>query len=239
MHRQNPGPGGTTVGRGGATHLDVVIHTTDGFNGPVTISAENLPAGVTVEPAVLHGNSGVLVLRADENAADALTDLRLIASGQRGDQTIRRLVRPYTRVTNDPSYSSSRPMRRLPIAVRDVAPFEVTIEPAQATIEAGKKVDLKLRLVRRWPDAKNAVTIQPLSFPGNFKLGNQEFKPDVAELTVSLEVQSGTRPGDYTLALLAQSQVPFHKDAAMANKPNTLVSLPSRTLRVTVTAPPK
>ncbi|MFO0902062.1 MAG: PPC domain-containing protein [Pirellulales bacterium] len=239
MHRQNPGPGGTTVGRGGATYLDVVIHTTDGFSGPVTIAAENPPAGLIVEPAVLHGNSGTLVIRAEESAADALFDLRLIATGQRGEQTIRRLVRPYTRVTNDPSYSSSRPMRRALIAVRDVAPFEVTVEPPQATVEAGKKVDLKLRLVRRWPDAKNAVTIQPLSFPGNFKLGNQEFKPDVAELTASLEVQAGTRPGEYTLALLAQSQVPFHKDAAMANKPNALVSLPSRSLRLTVKAPPK
>ena len=239
MHRQNPGPGGTTVGRGGATYLDVVIHTTDGFNGPVTITAENPPAGVIVEPAVLHGNSGVLVIRAEENAADSLHDLRLLATGLRGEQAIRRLVRPYTRVTNDPSYNSSRPMRRLPIAVRDVAPFEVTIEPAQATVEAGKKLDVKLRLVRRWPDAKNAVTIQPLSFPGAFKLGNQEFKPEVSELTVSLEVQAGTRPGDYTLALLAQSQAPFHKDPAMANKPNTLVSLPSRSLRVTVEAPPK
>lgn len=239
MHRQNPGPGGTTIGRGGATYLDLIIHQVDGFNGPITITAENPPAGVHVEPAILHSNSGVIVVRADDNAPDSLGELKLIATGQRGDHPIRRLVRPYVRVSNDPSYSSSRPTRQMPIAVRDVAPFDVKIEPAEVTVESGKKVDLKLRLARRWPDAKNGVTIQPLSFPGNFKLGNQEFKPDSNELTASLEVQAGTKPGDYALALLAQSQVPFAKDASMANKPNTLVSLPSHTLRITVVAPPK
>lgn len=239
IHRQNPGPGGTTIGRGGATYLDVIIHAADGFSGPVMIAAENPPPGVHVEPAVIHGNSGVVVLRADDGAPDAVHSLNLVAMGARGEHTLKREVRPYTRVSNDTNYNSSRPMRQLPVAVRDVAPFDVRFEPAAVAIEAGKKAELKLLLHRRWPDAKNGVTVQPLSFPGNFKLGNQEFKPDVNQLVVSLEVTAGTRPGDYTLAVLCQSQVPFHKDANAATRPNTLVSLPSHSLRVTVTAPLK
>lgn len=238
MHRQNPGPGGLTVGRGGASYLDVVIHGQDGFNGPVTIEAENPPAGLRVEPAVIYGNSGVVVVRADENSPDSFDSLRLVATGMRGDQSLRREVRPYTRVSNDTNYQSSRPMRQLPVAIRDVAPFVVQFDPAGITVDAGKKIDVRLTLQRRWPDAVNAVTVQPLSFPGNFKLGNQEFKPEMKELTASLEVAAGTRPGEYTLAVQCQSQVPFQKDLKAPAKPNTLVTLPSLPLRVTVTAPP-
>ena len=39
IHHQNPGPGGTTIPKGGAVHLDVVVHNTGGFNGPFTIAA--------------------------------------------------------------------------------------------------------------------------------------------------------------------------------------------------------
>jgi hypothetical protein len=240
IHRQNPGPGGTTVGRGGATYLDVVVHATDGFAGPITITAENAPPGILVEPATIHGNSGQIVVRADPNAPDALHWLTLIATGTRDGETLRREVRPYVRVSNDANYSSSRPTRRLPIAVRDVAPFMVRTEPTTPiAVLAGQKVDLKLVVERRWADAKNAVTVQPLAFSGNFKLGNQEFKPDVRELSATLEVAANTRPGDYSLVLLCQSQVPFSKDAAAAAKPNTLVALPSFPVRLTVTAPPK
>ncbi|MFO0871610.1 MAG: PPC domain-containing protein [Pirellulales bacterium] len=239
IHRQNPGPGGTTIGRGGATYVDLIVHGADGFNGPLTISADNPPPGVQVEPAVIHGNAGVVVLRAAEDAPDGQHWLQLVASGQQGEQTLRRDVRPYTRVSNDTNYNSSRPMRRWPVAIRDVAPFEVRFEPATVNVEAGQKATVTLRLRRRWAEARLPVTVQPLSFPGNFKLGNQEFKPEVSELPVTIEVQAGTRPGDYTLAVLCQSQVPFAKDATAANKPNTLVSLPSLPLRLTVTAPGK
>jgi hypothetical protein len=245
IHRQNPGPGGTTVGRGGATYLDVIVHATDGFAGPIVITAENAPPGVVVEPAVIHGNSGQIVIRADANAPDANTPdavhwLTLVATGLRDGETLRREVRPYVRVSTDANYSSSRPTRRLPIAVRDVAPFVVRGAAAgSVTVQAGQKVELKLVLERRWADAKNAVTVQPLAFPGNFKLGNQEFKPDMSELSATLEVAANTRPGDYALVLQCQSQVPFSKDAAAATKPNTLVSLPSFPVRLTVTPPPK
>ena len=131
-------------------------------------------------------------------------------------------------------------MRRLPIAVRDVAPF--VVRPASVMppeVEAGKACAVKLVLDRRWADAKAAVTVEPLGFPGGFKLAKLEFKPDATELEATVEVAANTRPGDYTLVLLCQSQVPFAKDAAAATKPNTLVTLPSVPVRLTVAAAPK
>ena len=237
IHRQNPGPAGTTVGRGGATYLDIIVHSTGGFVGPVTITAENPPPGLSVKPALIAGTAGVVIIEADEGAPDDLHSLTLVATGTSGDRTISREVRPYTRTGGDPS--PCRPMRRLPVAVRDVAPFDVRMEPATITVEAGRNADVMLKLVRRWPDAKNAVTVEALSFPSGCTLGKQEFKPDAVELPVSIAVNATTKPGDYSLVLLCQSQVPFSKNPQGTDKANQLVALPCRPLRVTVTAAAK
>jgi hypothetical protein len=54
------------------------------------------------------------------------------------------------------------------------------------------------------------------------------------EITLSLETQAGMRPGDYTLVLTGQGQVPFAKDPKATSRPNTLVPVPSRPFALTV-----
>jgi len=115
----------------------------------------------------------------------------------------------------------------------------MSIEPERLSVEAGQKAEVKLRLVRNWADFKNAVNYQPLNFPGQFQLGNGTINADQTEVTISIMVQAGTRPADYSLVVLGLGQVPFNKDATKPDKPNTLVSIPSRPLTITVTEAPK
>jgi hypothetical protein len=233
IHSQNPGPGGTNLWRGGAVYLDVVIHQREGYNEEITLTAEDLPTGVHSRPTVINNNSrGTFVLWADDDAADFTGPINLIATGKRGDKILRREVRAYTRV--DAGMNSSQAVRELVIAVRDGAPYRLEWEFPIIEAEAGKTVDMKLKLTRRLADWNNDVSIQPLAFPGNFKMSNSAFKSDEKEKTVTFTVQPGTRPGNYTLAILGQSQVPFHKDPESKDRPNTLVSLPSQPLTITV-----
>lgn len=239
IHSQNPGPGGATVWRGGSIYLDVIIHQQQGYNEPITITAEDLPSGLSIAPTVINNNSrGTLVISADDDAADFLGPIKLVATGKRGDETIRREVRSYSRVWNNAG--SSRPSRDLVVTVRDAAPYRLEWSSDNVEVEAGKEVDLTLRLTRRWEDFKADVTVQPLSFPGNFKLSNTSLKGDQTELTIPITVQNNTRPGSYTLAVMGQAQVPFNKDSEAKDRPNTLVSLPSRpvTLQVIEAAKP-
>jgi hypothetical protein len=53
-----------------------------------------------------------------------------------------------------------------------------------------------------------------------------------AEATVTVATQAGTKPGEHTLAVTGQGQVPFGKDAA--KKANTLVPVPSRPVTLVV-----
>lgn len=214
-------------------YLDAVIHQRDGFNEEITFTAEGLPPGVHCVPTVVNNNSrGTFVLWADDDAADFTGPIKIIATGKRGDETLRREVRAYTRV--DSGTNSSQAMRSLVIAVRDGAPYRLEWDQQSVEADAGKTIDVKLRLTRRISDWKNEVTIQPLAFPGNFTMSNGSITGDQTDTTVSITVQAGTRPGKYTLAILGQSQVPFSKDAAATDRPNTLVSLPSQPITITV-----
>jgi hypothetical protein len=227
-----------TVWQGGASYLDVVLHHVDGGNQfPVTITAENLPPGVHAAPTVITNNTrGSMAFWSDDSAPVATAPIKLWATSKHGDRELRREVRPYTRAYQQ---LGSRPMREQMLAVRERAPFALRLEPERLTVEAGKPGELKLLLTRHWPDFSNAVNYQPLGFPGQFQLGNGTINAGQTEAALSIMVQTGTQPGDYTLTVLGQAQVPFHKDPNEKNRPMTLVPMPSRPVTITVTAAAK
>jgi hypothetical protein len=78
------------------------------------------------------------------------------------------------------------------------------------------------------------VKLLPLAFPGGFQMPEIVVPAGGSEGVVTINVQNGMQPGDYTLALQAQAQVPFNKDAQAKDKPNTLVTTCSRALTIAV-----
>jgi hypothetical protein len=234
IHHQNPGPSGTTVRRGGATNLDVIIHHKEGFNGPITLSAEGLPAGLHALPTTIRDSRGSFVFWADADAADWVGPIKLIAAAKVGETTLRREIRPYTRVWSEANLGSSRPTRELVLAVRESAPFDLQFTPERLEAKAGSKVEVKLHVERRWPDFKNAMTVSPLSFPGPIRMSNAVIPADKSEVSIELQVQPGTAAGEYTLSVTGQAQVPYSKDAQAKQKPNTLVTQASRPLTLIV-----
>ncbi|MBN9519983.1 PPC domain-containing protein [bacterium] len=239
IHHQNPGPGGTTVRKGGTAYLDVVVHNKDGFTGPFTITAEGLPKGLHAAPTTITGGDrGVLALWADADAADWTGPLALTATAKRGDDPLVREVRPYTRVWNSTDLNSSRPTRELVVVVADTAPFAVAPLADRIEIEAGKKTELRVKCDRRQPDFKAAVNLTGLTLPNGLKAATASIPEGQTEATVTLEAAANARPGEHTIALQCQGQVPFSKDAKAATRPNTLVTTPSRPVTVVVRAAP-
>lgn len=239
IHSVNPGPAATNLWRGGAAYLDVVVNQQEGFNGEIVLAASDLPGGVHATPMVVNNNSrGVFVLWADENAADFAGPIKLIATAKRGNEILRHEVRAYTRVWSS-GLNSTRPTRDLIISVRDGSPFRLECLTDRVEVEAGKPIELKLRLVRRWADFKGDVTIKSLTFPNNFSMSDSAFKGKTSEIALAINTQGNLQPGQYTLVVIGQAQVPFNKDPKAKDKPNTLVSLPSRPVNVIVKAKAK
>lgn len=232
FHSRNPGPGGTTVRAGGAIHLDVVTQGAGGFREPVVVTAENLPPGLHARPTAIRGTSGVFVLWAEANAVEWTGAIRLVATAQVGDRTIRRVVRPYTRVWSEANMNSSRPTRELVVAIRPSAPFALGFEQDRIEIPTGEKASIKVRLQRLAPDVREKVGLLPVNIPG-LQVASSEVASGAEEGMITVTVPANTSPGEYTLTLMGQTQVPFSKDAK-SPKANVLVSLPARPMTVVV-----
>jgi hypothetical protein len=239
IHRENPTPAGLNLWRGGSTFLDVVIHHRDGNSTPVTISARNLPPGVNFQPTTIPSDSrGTFVLWTDENTPDFAGPIELVASYEAGGQRVERPVRSYTRVWND-AKGTSRPTRELALSLVEKAPYFVAPEKERIEARPGDKLELKVQIKRLWPEFTGDLKLLPLSWPGNFQMPEPAVPAGATEATVSITIQNGTASNAYTLALLAQAQVPFNKDRDSKDRPNTLVSLPSRPITIAVQPPGK
>jgi uncharacterized membrane protein len=120
------------------------------------------------------------------------------------------------------------------LAVRETAPFALAFEKSSAETKAGEKLELNVKLDRLWPEFKNQLTLQALEFPNSIKMANVILAADKNEAKVTLDVQANCQPGDYSVVISGQGQVPFSKDEKISPKPNTLVTQASKPLKLTV-----
>ncbi len=240
IHGENPGPSGVNVWAGGAVFVDVIAHRHHGFTGQILLTAEGLPPGVHAAPTSLFNTDRTtVVFWAEENAPVGASAVKIMATANINGQVVKHEVRSHTRVWADANPGSSQPMRELVVGVREKAPYLVKLEPDRVTVEAGKEVQVKLQVTRYWPDFKDKITVIPLAFPGPIQMPTVEIPAGANEGVIKFTVQNGTRPGDYTVSVLGQAQVPFNKDPQAKDRPNTLVSTPSVPITITVVEPPK
>jgi hypothetical protein len=124
------------------------------------------------------------------------------------------------------------------LTVTEPAPFRLDL-PERITVEQNKPVEVPVTVTRLWPQFTETVTLASYLMPGGFSWNNlQPIGSGQTHGTVQLVVPN-VKPGDYTVTLLGQAQVPFNKDPEAKDRPRTLVSMPARSLTVTVTAPQK
>ena len=234
MHSENPGPAAPLVRAGGAAWIDLVTHHLDGFGNAIEVTVEGLPPGLHAATTSVTDSRGHLVLWADADAAEWTGPLRLVARGEQDGRSLTHDVRPYTRVWPAANIGSSRPMRELVVAVRPAAPFGLEIEPAAVTAQAGQAVEVQLRLTRHWPQFTGGLRVTPHSFTNGFAMAEGEIAAGQNSLPLTIQIPAGIRPGNYTVTVLGQAQVPFDKDPQAANPANTLVTTPARPLTITV-----
>ena len=217
-------PDAGTLSRGGALLYSVFVFRMDGFNDAIELSAADLPSGVTCPPQVIGAGQtrGTLVLLADKSAKDWEGFIKVRGTaGKLGHE-----VRPFTVTWPVQGLQANQPPPNTPMitrmdrgpglamAVRGDAPFVLTPVDKELKAKAGDKLEVTLKVTR---DEKFKDGIQVFSAVPNFgprQQGNQPLPPlatiaaDKNEVKVSVDVQSNTAPGTYTLVLRGQSAAP-------------------------------
>ncbi len=114
--------------------------------------------------------------------------LNLLRPYQQGDQSIRRPVRKYSRVWGN---SGSRPILLLEAAIREKAPFAITLDPARVEVKQGTSIDIKVKLKSTLAGVHSRVNGFSSSVPVRPKCKKQTIAPGAnEEVTISLKIQT-------------------------------------------------
>ncbi len=246
-------PDAAIVRRSGQQAFTLYIWRLDGWDGDITVTGDNLPAGVTLPPQVLPAGSklSVVVVSAADDAPLWTGAIRLLASAKVDGRQVTQEVRPATatwalpaNVQNIPSLS--RMDRELVLAVRERGPFNLQVAKSKFVARAGEQLKVSLKLQRFWPELTGAVQVntgltpqqqqqQPVTFT------NVSIPAGKDTAVATLGVKNNTQPGVYTVVLRGQVQLTPTKSMPNVKKaltivqpatPITIIVLPKQILKM-------
>jgi hypothetical protein len=205
--------------KGGTEILDVVVFRRDGFNGPVEVSVEGLPAGVSAAPITIAPGQevGEVVLAAAEDAPAGMGLINVVGKARVAEQDITHAAR-YASMIWGGAANTVTPRTRM---ARNLAVAVTSAETAPYFVDAGQNVVLEMckagtvqvpvKLVRRG-DFKGAVTMAPFPLPPGVKPPSLTLDDKTAEGKLDIALAANTPPGTYTFTLTATSPVSYARN---------------------------
>ena len=227
--------------RGGRVPIVVQLHRIDGFDGPVTIAAEGLPAGVTCTPVAIAAglNEGSVILEAAEDVAAWRGPIRVIGTARIGDEDRRREAAwaavTWPKKQND--QTSARLLDDMPLEVLgEPAPLRVSLpQSSLGPIPAGGKVTIPFAVAAA-ADMKSPVRVEVRDIPAA-KVGPPYPKTPTKSLEagetageIEVTIPADTPPGEHTIHLVAQASLLVSRNpAALAAALSALADFEART----------
>lgn len=235
-------PEGTTVLAGGQQDFTLLAIRQDGFVGDIALRVEGLPAGVTAIPQTVGADlrESHLVVSAAKDAAVWTGQIKIVGTATIDGKPVVREARSASIVwpmqPGLPFPTISRVDRNLLLAVRPGAPWSLAVTLDKPALVQGDKGTLKLKLTRISPDFKTPLTVQPIptELPRGVTIQPGNIAANATDGTLNINVPANVQPGNYTLVLRTQTQMPYNKDPMAKQKPNTNVVLPSAPLALTI-----
>jgi hypothetical protein len=236
-------PEACVLPRGGYQYWVVYVWRQDGFTGDVELSAEGLPEGVTcVTQAVgKEQREGTLVLAAKANAPKWTGKVRVKGTATIDGRKVEREARAAS--VTWPAPQNTPPISRLDhdlvLAVRDEAPYTLTAGLDHATVTAGERVEVPVKLKRNWADFKVPVQVAALNLPSQQGNRQQNLQPLLTlnagseQGRVTLNINANAPPGVHTIVLRGLAQYQYAKEGK-GQKQNLSVIEPSNPIVVTV-----
>jgi Bacterial pre-peptidase C-terminal domain len=250
MPGTNYQPETTVLNADGNQYLDVFVFRNDGFNDPITLSAEGLPEGVTCPPALIGTGQkqGVLVLSADEEAPAFNGAFTVKGTAIINGQKVVREARSATITWGVQPQQNIPTVARLDqglyLAVRDNARFKITLELEKAFVKMGEKMGQPILLkpnekltvpfkITRQGDNKTPITLQQVGLGANpqqslITVNNgQPLAPIAADKNDGnfvIDLKPNITPGTYSVTLKATTPIQFTKDPATKKTQNATIA---------------
>ena len=204
------------IRKGGTAIVPINVDRRDGFEGDVTITAENLPAGVTCAGAVVGGSveRTQLVLVAADSAAAASGPLKIVGKAQVNGKEFIREAR-YSQVVWGTQNRQQMPAEyklaktlNVTIIDKELAPALVQIgEDKVYETSLGGTIEIPVTVTRRG-DYKEALKLNAVGVPDQMrpKEINLDGNTNAGKFELVLN-QQNVQPGVYTLSMRADTKV--------------------------------
>lgn len=198
-------PIGSRLLRGGTEAVHVLLMRKDGFNEPIELSAENLPAGVACTPTVIprEANSATLVLQATEDAAPWTGSLKIIGRSLTNSPSLERvaltacILRAVTPTVNS-IQSRLTANQALCVDASDVAPTFVQLgDGGTVEMSRGGNLPFTVRVTRR-AGGNVKLTLRPQDLPPKCKLAEIGIEADKQEAKGELQIAPDAPLGEFT-----------------------------------------
>ena len=214
------------VGQGGTAAFEVQVNR-DRWNGPVTLSAADLPEGVTASSVVVPDGvlRGLVVLTAAANAPRTGFPLHVTGTGEIGGKRVTRtMTRATDRIWNGGAMSlQPAPVDTLYYAVTTPDEVGVKADVTAADLTVGKSVKIRGRFERRAGFDK-AFKLDALGLPDGVTAAAVPVAAGAKEADIELKAMPNARPGVYTIVL----------DAVTTNSPQVLLDRVSQPITLTI-----
>lgn len=151
-------PAAPLLRKGGGEPVRILIHRRDGFEGPITVEASGLPAGVTCPPvtASLKEDSIRLVFQTAPDAAGWKGDIRITGKAKIGEADVVREARGASFVQGAADTAKERLRPRLtttiPLSVSATEKAPVSLEVGNGgrfSVEMGGKLEIPVKVTAR------------------------------------------------------------------------------------------
>ena len=211
--------------RGGVATLKVFALRERGFTGPITLSAEGLPPGVTSLGGLIGEgrDTGFISFSADEKAAAWGGAVRVI--GKSGDVTKTARGATLVRAVADMTKAAvfTRLTKEVPLGVVETeAPLLIEPSAAEYATDVKSKLSVPLKVTRRdgFADAVKLTVLGLAAAPSTVdvaaKAAAGKFDADIAKLKLT--------PGDYSVVLQGTAKFKPKSDDPKA-KPKEVVAV--------------
>ncbi len=204
--------------RGGATMaLEVVAVRRDGFAGPIELSLEGLPEGVTAKGLTIPAGQsrGMMLLTAKQNAPRGYANARFVGRASIAGQPVERPCRLASVAWPIPDSWGEIPSPRLladvPVSVnnKDLAPLTIAAKKPVIEAKAGTKVVVPLVHMRTSDFSGDKISMRAVgagferapAFSLPVQAAESEITFDLAALKVP--------PGEYTVSILGGGVVKY------------------------------
>ncbi|MCA9061705.1 MAG: hypothetical protein KDA96_01520 [Planctomycetaceae bacterium] len=214
--------GAISLRKGGSYELAVYAWRLDGHNDPITVTAENLPAGVTCSPTMIGAgqNSATLVLTASDDASETATPVRLTATSGTGETARNHSVQVAT-LANDFVNGLPRAGRlsdHLVVGVmKDEQPFSIQL--GEVTYNASQDQQMLIPVtIRRRAGFAGKVDLSFVGMPGNVDAPNFAIEPNADSAVARVFFKENAAVSATTVMLAGTSQVPYRRNPWAAER---------------------